>query len=172
LQAQIVLYIELPADKTAGSPYESKRVRYGTYLLGIRLRKRQTGLVARSKPLPLAMIRQGDTQVSALLPSGNGAPHPSYYKRRERSVVRKICPSLGEPLLLSDRIGERPWPGLTTRVCPSKRRMFGLRRYDWLLRSASTSRESWFNGSDGIASRENRGTRQIGKAQPNSDEYE
>jgi hypothetical protein len=46
--------------------------------------------------LLLAMIRQGDTHVSASLPSGKVAPHPSCYKRRARSVVRKLRPSLGE----------------------------------------------------------------------------
>jgi hypothetical protein len=84
----IVLYIELPANRIAGSLYGTKRARYRACLLGIRPRKEETDPVAGSKVLLLAMIRQGYSQISALLPPGKGTPHLSYYKRG--SVVEYI----------------------------------------------------------------------------------
>lgn len=53
-------------------------------------------LVGGDKVLPLAMIQNGDTHVSASVPSGKLTPHATYYMRRERSVMGKFVPSLGE----------------------------------------------------------------------------
>jgi hypothetical protein len=111
-----VLYIEPPTDRTVGSLYGTTQVWYGPHLLGIRPRKGEMGLVARPTVLLLAMIRQGYTHVSALLPSGNSAPHQSYCRRRERSVAGILIPSLSEPILLPKRNGERSWPGSATKV--------------------------------------------------------
>lgn len=52
--------------------------------------------VGGDKVLPLAMIQNGDTHVSALVPSGKVTPHATYYMRRERSVMGNSVPSLGE----------------------------------------------------------------------------
>jgi hypothetical protein len=91
-----VLYIEPPTDRTVGLLYGTKHVRYGPHVLGIRPRKGETDLVAGSKALLLAIIRQGDTHVSASLPSGKWPPHQSYCKRRTGSVAGRSHPSLGE----------------------------------------------------------------------------
>jgi hypothetical protein len=52
--------------------------------------------VGGDKVLLLATIQNGDTHVSALVPSGKGTPHATYYMRRERSVMGNFVPSLGE----------------------------------------------------------------------------
>jgi hypothetical protein len=42
------------------------------------------------------MIQNGDTHVSASVPSGKLTPHVTYYEKREGSVMGKFVPSLGE----------------------------------------------------------------------------
>jgi hypothetical protein len=113
----------------------------------------------------LAMIRQGDTQVSASLPSGNLAPHPtSYYKRRARSVVRKLCPSLGELDAVTKQITlNTPLAGTHNEGVPVKQAVGVSLLARAGAKRASASWESWFNNLDGIASRKNRGTRQKGR---------
>jgi hypothetical protein len=65
------------------------------------------------------MIRQGDTHVSALLPSGKNAPHPSsYYKKREGSVVRELRPSLGQLEAAIKPITLRPLAGTRNEGAP------------------------------------------------------
>jgi len=51
--------------------------------------------VGGDKVLLLAIIQNGDTHGSALVPLGNGTPHATYYTRRERSVLGRFVPSLG-----------------------------------------------------------------------------
>ena len=76
--------------------------------------------------------------------------------------MRKQCPSLGvleaatKPMTLNTSLAGTHNEGvpIKTPYCCGTEVMAGAHL-------TSVSRESWFNGSDGIASRKNRGTRQI-----------
>ena len=77
--------------------------------------------VGGDKVLLLATIQNGDTHVSALVPSGNPALHPRCYKRREGSVVGRLVPSLGALNAVTKRIAlNTPLAGTHNEGGPSE----------------------------------------------------
>jgi hypothetical protein len=87
--------------------------------------------------------------------------------------VRILFPSLDElEAATKPRTLNTSLAGIHNEGVPMKRRSLLWIDVITGLIVSSTSWRSCFKGSDGIASRKNRGTRQSEKAQPNTDEYE